>query len=635
MSFFKKIFRKEFIPFFILGLVIVGFILIKWVDFDVNEELRDQNYSMINNKETCFNCHKQNSGFSEYHNPLNIGCTSCHLGDPNAIDKNQAHKNMVLIPGNLADADKTCGKCHKDELNKIKHSLMTTNSGLVAVDKFIFGEADSPDYHYDINDIQFSAADKHLRDLCANCHLGAEKSEFGKITQLSRGGGCNACHLNYSENAIKDLDRYLKSGKIDLPKVHPSTDVFMTDEHCFGCHSRSSRISTNYQGWYETLLNKEDIIDKDGYKIFEDERVYGFKGEDVHHSKGLLCIDCHSSHEVMGDGKDYLHEENAVTLNCADCHFKDKPNTITYDELDIESSLVFLHRKYKHTDKKILAVKKDGHPLVNTFVDENDEVFLIGKKDGQLHPIKKQSELCSRDSSHKDVSCSSCHSQWAPRCIGCHNSFEKKNKNAYDLLDKKYVEGGWVEHVYEFLADKPAMGVRVNNEGRKIEPAIPGMIMTIDHESYEKGKKGNTFHRLYAPNSPHTIAKETRDCKSCHSNSAAIGYGKGKLNYDISKGFGKWMFIPDYALNPNDNLPEDAWIPFLKEPKAKIVSTRTDFRPFTVEEQKQILLVGACLECHKDNSNIMIKSLETGIEPLLLKIDKACVLPKWDENKIQ
>jgi len=97
-----------------------------------------------------------------------------------------------------------------------------------------------------------------------------------------------------------------------------------------------------------------------------------------------------------------------------------------------------------------LAVKKDGHPLVNTFVDENDEVFLIGKKDGQLHPIKKQSELCSRDSSHKDVSCSSCHAQWAPRCIGCHNSFDKNNKNAYDLLDKKYVEGGWVEHVYEF-----------------------------------------------------------------------------------------------------------------------------------------------------------------------------------------
>ena len=32
-------------------------------------------------------------------------------------------------------------------------------------------------------------------------------------------------------------------------------------------------------------------------------------------------------------------------------------NTITYDELDVESSLVFLHRDYKHQDKKMLAKK--------------------------------------------------------------------------------------------------------------------------------------------------------------------------------------------------------------------------------------------------------------------------------------
>jgi len=629
MDFYKKVFKKEFIAIYFIVLVILGFVFIKMIDFNSNQEITNKDYSTIqSNKETCFNCHTQNTGFSEYHNPELIGCVSCHLGNPKAKDKDDSHKGMVLIPGNLVDADQTCGKCHKDELHKIKHSLMTTNSGLVAVDKFIFGEADSPDYHYNITDLQFTAADKHMRDLCANCHLGAEKKEFGEITQLSRGGGCNACHLNYSAEAKKDLDTYLKSGKIDLPKVHPSTDIFVTNVHCFGCHSRSSRISTNYEGWHETLLDKKDVLNKAGYKVFEDERVYSYEGEDVHHTKGLLCIDCHSSHEVMGDGKDYLHEEQAVTLNCADCHYKDKPNTINYDELDIESSLVFLHRKYEHRDKKILAVKKDGHPLVNTFVDDNGEVFLIGKKDGVLHPIKKQSDVCSRDNAHQSVSCSTCHAQWSPRCIGCHNSFEKNSKTAYDLLDKKYVEGRWVEHVYEFLADKPAMGVRVNDEGRKIEPAIPGMILTIDHDSYDDDKKGTSFHRLYAPNSPHTISKAVRDCKSCHANSAAIGYGNGKLIYDISKGYGDWVFHADYDVNPNDNLPEDAWIPFLGNSPHKIVSTRSDFRPFTVKEQKEILLVGACLQCHKDDSKVMKQSLELGISPLLLKITKACILPK-------
>ncbi len=453
MNFSKKIFKKEWLLFILLSTVFLGFILLKFNVFEINDSVETIEYFAISLEgETCKNCHIQNTGFSQYHNPELIGCASCHLGNPNEESKEESHKGLVLIPGNLSNADATCGTCHKNELNKIKHSLMTTNSGLVAVDKFVFGEADSPDYHYHIKDIKYSPADKHLRDLCANCHLGADKKEFGAIDQLSRGGGCNACHLNYSVKANSDLLEYINSDKKILPQEHPSTDIFVKDEHCFGCHSRSSRISTNYQGWHETLLDETDVYYKEGYKVFEDKRVYSFQGEDVHHAKGLLCIDCHSSHEVMGDGKDYLHEENAVTLNCADCHYKDQPNTIIYDSLDTESALVFLHRKYEHQDKEILIAKKDGHPLVNTFVDESDRVYLIGKKDGKLHEIKKQGEICSRDNAHNNVSCSSCHAQWAPRCIGCHNSFDKNDKSGYDLLDKKVVIGQWVEPTkYNYL----------------------------------------------------------------------------------------------------------------------------------------------------------------------------------------
>ena len=91
-----------------------------------------------------------------------------------------------------------------------------------------------------------------------------------------------------------------------------------------------------------------------------------------------------------------------------------------------------------------------------------------------------------------------------------------------------------------------------------------------------------------------------------------------------------WKFTPEYALNENDNLPEDAWIPFLKEVEEGTVnSTRTDFRPFTVKEQQQLLLVGACLQCHKDDSKVMKESLVIGIQPLLKKLEKSCTLPLW------
>jgi len=49
-----------------------------------------------------------------------------------------------------------------------------------------------------------------------------------------------------------------------------------------------------------------------------------------------------------------------------------------------------------------------------------------------------------------------------------------------------------------------------------------------------------------------------------------------------------------------DYLPEDAWVPFLKEVEEGVVnSTQLDFRAFSVKEQQQLLLVGACLNVIK------------------------------------
>lgn len=580
--------------------------------------------------ESCLQCHQNTKGYSEYHDPDIIGCASCHLGDVASLDKEKAHKGLILIPGNLSDAKETCGKCHANELHKVEKSLMTTNSGIVAVDKYFFNESDSLDAHYHIKNIKNSAADNHLRDLCANCHLGAEKEIFGPITELSRGGGCNACHLVYSKESKQDLESYVSSNKKNLPGFHPATSVFMNDTHCFGCHSRSSRISTNYMGLQETLLEEHEVAGDNSYKTMKDKRVYKQLEKDVHHDKGLLCIDCHSSHEVMGDGKTYSHAEQAVKVQCIDCHYKEKPNTIPYDSLDIESLLVFEHRGYKHRDKQILIAKKDKHPLVNTYVDSLGNAFLIGKKNGELHSLKPQGEICSRDNAHKNVSCASCHSSWTSRCIGCHNEYDKEAPRGYDLLDKKYKKGQWKEYVAEFSSSLPALGVREKNGEFSIEPAIPGMILTIDKESFKKDANSvASFHRLYAPNSPHTTTKNVRDCKSCHANSATLGYGKGELIYDIKKGVGSWSFIPEYAINNNDGLPEDAWIPFLKNADKGVVnSTRVDFRPFNIEEQEKMLLIGSCLQCHDDNSTVMKESLENGLSVVLSRISNSCVLPK-------
>ncbi|TNJ42945.1 hypothetical protein KFZ70_16055 [Tamlana fucoidanivorans] len=618
---------------FVIAIIIFGVLfLFRNFNFFHFSPSEGHDYSNIehNQKESCLACHQNTKGYSAYHNPKNIGCASCHLGNARSMDKEASHDGMVLIPGNLSDAEKTCGTCHQSELYKIENSLMTTNSGIVAVDKFVFGESNNLDAHYHIKDLKFSAADKHLRDLCANCHLGAQKSEFGEINQLSRGGGCNACHLNYSKEAKLGLDTYLSSNKTVLPTYHPATDIHVNDTHCFGCHSRSSRISTNYMGLQETLLEADAVVNNSDYQVLKDHRVYLKLEEDVHHTKGLLCIDCHSSHEVMGNGKLYAHEEQAVTLQCSDCHFQEKPKTTSYDDLDAESSLVFLHRHYTHTDAPILVAEKDGHPLVNTFVDALGHAYLIGKKDGTLHEIKPQSEVCARDVAHKNVSCSACHSSWTSRCIGCHNQFDADEQHAFDLLSKKYTKGQWKEYVAEFSSDLPALGVREDSDNHSIEPAVPGMILTIDKGSYTgMPEKEVSFHRLYAPNAPHTTTISVRNCESCHVNSAALGYGKGDLQYVMNETYGTWEFTAEYALNSNDSLPEDAWIPFMKAQNSKKPnSTRSDFRPFNLEEQKNILRVGACLQCHDYNSKVMKQSLRVGLSSMINKVSSSCVLPK-------
>ena len=616
--------------FAMIAVLIGAFLLLRIEQFRSIPKTSESPETTGKHDGTCMSCHDQDKGFSAYHDPRNIGCEACHLGAPEAREKELAHQDMVLIPGNLENAATTCGKCHPQELEKIEKSLMTTNSGLVAVDKFVFGESESPDHHFDIRTLGNGPADTHLRNLCANCHLGASKDTFGAIDQLSRGGGCNACHLNYSEKAGQELQAYMESAKKVLPSHHPSTDIQVKDEHCFGCHSRSGRISTNYMGWQETLKEEDEVLGDSDYKVFQDKRVYSAQPQDVHHQSGMLCVDCHSSHEVMGDGGNYAHKEDAVKLRCGDCHYKGDPLTTAYDSLDRESLLVFMHREYDHKDKEMLRVRQGGHPLVNTFLDSG-KVFLIGKGDGMKREIRKQGEQCAKDLVHSELSCSSCHSQWVPRCIGCHNSFDRDDPMGYDLLAKQKSPGAWVEHVYEFSSGYPSLGVREDEEGRHIEPAVPGMIMSIEHGSFpERTNKPATFHRLYAPASPHTTGS-ARNCRSCHNDPLTLGYGKGELRYVMNENGRRWEFDPAYQSNHIDGLPEDAWIPFLQKPGKYTGSTRTDFRPFDLGEQRRILTLGACLECHADHSRVMQTSLTEGLDFVIKNMAAECSLPVYDE----
>lgn len=575
--------------------------------------------------EGCLVCHQSMTGLSESHNPAIIGCTSCHKGDPFSSDKSTAHSKMILIPGNFSNVRQTCGtqSCHPDITGRMMKSLMTTQSGIIGVDKFVFQETESLDDTFHVQNLAHSAADTHLRNLCASCHLGNEKTSTGNAEWLERGGGCNACHLHYSDQATESMKRMQSRTSGGTVEIHPTIDIQVSNDRCMSCHSRSGRISLNYEGWSEAGED-EKIESSVKTKVLPDERILKFIQADVHHEKGMACIDCHNSYDLMGDGTRHIHKEDAVQVQCVDCHTTGNIKSGQIADLpDYESQMIAWLRKY-NPQTKVVLTRKAQQPLMNTRVDSLNRIFLTGKIDGQVHESKPAALVCTKGKGHSRLSCEACHTAWVPQCIGCHNTYEKE-ASGFDLLTGKNVKGSWVEFVGENFAEPPVLGISEKPES-KVVTAMPGMVLTIDHQSFVSGK-GESFHRLYSPASGHTTQSEGRNCKSCHNNPLAIGYGRGELIYKIDDKKGKWIFESRFELNKNDSLPEDAWVGFLKEAKSPH-STRTDLRPFTVAEQKRILEVGACLTCHDEKSKVMDQTLEN-YETTLAKRSKQCILPEW------
>ncbi len=174
-----------------------------------------------------------------------------------------------------------------------------------------------------------------------------------------------------------------------------------------------------------------------------------------------------------------------------------------------------------------------------------------------------------------------------------------------------------------------------------------GKVNLADAGQGDASRNTNLFYRLYAPTSPHTITAKGRECKECHNNPVVLGYGRGKLQYQTKgENVGKWQFAPQFAPSSADGLPQDAWIGFLQDnktqlskvdninvkssdavPTFKVQSTRTHARPFLRSEQEKILRVGACLTCHREDSQVvqdMIDDWETSRK----KCSKQCVVPK-------
>jgi hypothetical protein len=499
-----------------------------------------------------------------------------------------------------------------------------------------------------VNTLGASPADTHLRQLCASCHLGQPKTEWGPIGEASRGGGCNACHLKYSPAALEALVDHVGEAtdqpaamraRGSIPKVHPALTVQADGSHCFGCHSRSSRIATSYEGWHELRHDPQPAelaASAAHYRRLDDERYFIRKSADVHHERGMDCIDCHTALEVMGTGRANAHKAQSLRVRCEDCHAA-KLSAQALKSADPESLKILALRGWSLAPGERLGSTRSGDTLVNVVVDAQGRGTLRHKADGRVAPLHAPAAVCTQGAGHGRLSCSSCHTAWAPQCASCHTEFDAKGEG-FDHLTKKYVPGEWMESSVDFDAGPPTLGIRVaaglgERGGEVVDTFTPGMIMTLDRNLKAGAPPDAVFRRLFAPISAHTTARQARSCESCHNDPLALGYGSGKLSFVVTAPAGPggrsghWRFEPARPALPQDGLPEDAWTGFLTERKG-MLSTQPGARPFSLAEQQRVLTVGACLTCHAGDSKVMRESVRDF--PALLRRRRAqCAVPDW------
>jgi hypothetical protein len=454
--------------------------------------------------ERCVSCHtKESEDPGGAHARAALGCASCHLGNALAFSKERAHEGIEREPGALSTVALTCGRadCHAREAARVATSPMTRNAGMVAVDRFAFGEIAEPDGTRTIAEVleatRPTPAESHLRKLCAGCHLGTRRANRDDLIH-GNGSGCSACH------AARKLD--------EKPRRHPPVDSKVTDDRCFGCHSGSERIALSYQGLVEV----------------EKGKPYGHAAPDVHQAAGMACIDCHLHTDLMGDGTARTHKEDQVEITCEACHGPvraggEVPWREVGDQISIEiRRREDLLRKVKRGDGRApdapTRLGSRGAPVVNLLRKSSSSSssslssswVLIRKLDGVELPVKQT----PRDRNHtlrghERLTCSACHAAWVPTCDSCHTSFDPSRRQ-WDFAAGKETSGAWIETSEGFSWAPPLLCVRADG---RIVPAAPGMILDVD-ASAAGGRKSS--RRLLAPAEPHTTGKKARTCESCH-----------------------------------------------------------------------------------------------------------------------
>lgn len=291
-----------------------------------------------------------------------LACTSCHQGNNESQDRASAHIELVARPAHPDSMRKNCGSCHGAKVAGVAESHHFTLKNSTNGFREVFGAgktlanfrevpvADSPATVLDL-------ADDLLRRRCFRCHPYTPGDNYPAV---GHGVGCASCHLPFAGGK-------LQSHRFQKPQ----------DRQCLSCHY-GNYVGFDYYGRFEHDYNAEY---RTPFTTKNDHfRPYGVEYHqlvpDIHQQQGLVCLDCHSGPELMG--------ESAVKPSCAACHLS-------------------------------AELAKSLPPRV----EHRRDVFLLHGGDGKEHPIPLLHHPAHFSVTEK-ITCQACHAQWTFNDVGKH-----------------------------------------------------------------------------------------------------------------------------------------------------------------------------------------------------------------------
>ncbi len=586
--------------------------------------------------DSCKTCHRGIEPIANGPVMKALECSFCHKGNPDAPSKELAHRGIWKNPAAFEVADKTCGMCHREILERSKKSFHATSAGIISATRYLFAAQKTKNALYAVRPVrdtdgdvpiqkgavkslkmlptydpslpespQNTPADDYLREECLRCHLysyGANR--FGDY----RSSGCAACHMIYDDDGTyKGKDEAISTKSpgpkpVPRPRLHRLT-VKIPPFQCIHCHNRGGRTGVSYIGTMESDGYGSPWGKRPGEKGGKKThgKYYNHLQPDIHFEKGLYCIDCHTENDLHGDGNIYSKKEQAVEIECQDCH------GTTHETSRLKTSWGNPLPRLKLQDGKVWLVSATGK---RHLVPQVKDVIEKGSADAK--------NAMTITAHMKRLECYACHSRWAPQCYGCHAQQDTSTKS-FDWLNpletadpsqaglaknRAKTAYKWRETRSFLRWEDPGLGI--NSEGL-VSPFIPGcqVIFTQigpDGKCRVHNKVYNTTDGFYAiatnPIQPHTVSKKARSCEGCHASTKALGLGQ-----DI------------YITSSNG-----VNIPFSLEKFVDINGTQLQAtshygaRPFNKEELKRIMRVNTCAACHGWKSPIFSKNSSKGLK---------------------